>query len=40
MGQGNKTSRIIAWTFLSPDQQRQWVNTRWNDMSETLTKEG
>jgi len=30
MGQGNKTSRIIAWTFLSREQQQKWVNTRWN----------
>jgi 23S rRNA (adenine1618-N6)-methyltransferase len=26
---GNKTSRIVAWTFLSPEQQRNWINTRW-----------
>lgn len=30
MEQGNKTSRIVAWTFLSKEQQEQWVNTRWN----------
>jgi 23S rRNA (adenine1618-N6)-methyltransferase len=30
MGQGNKTSRIIAWTFLTIEQQRKWVNERWN----------
>lgn len=24
MGQGNKKSRVIAWTFLSPQQQRIW----------------
>jgi 23S rRNA (adenine1618-N6)-methyltransferase len=29
MGQGNKTSRIIAWTFLSQEQQKNWVNERW-----------
>ena len=30
MAQGNKTSRIVAWTFLSQEQQEQWSNTRWN----------
>lgn len=25
MGQGNKISRIVAWTFLKPEQQRNWV---------------
>ena len=29
MGQGNKTSRIVAWTFLSKEQQNKWKNTRW-----------
>ncbi len=29
MGQGNKTSRIIAWTFLSKDQQKIWRETKW-----------
>jgi len=30
MGQGNKTSRIVAWTFLKTEQQKEWVKTRWN----------
>lgn len=30
MGQGNKTSRIVAWTFLTKDQQRKWISSRWN----------
>ena len=30
MGQGNKTSRIVAWTFLSSEQQKEWRDTRWN----------
>lgn len=30
MGQGTKSSRIVAWTFLSPIQQKQWANSRWN----------
>ncbi|MEN8121474.1 MAG: 23S rRNA (adenine(1618)-N(6))-methyltransferase RlmF [Bacteroidota bacterium] len=29
MGQGNKTSRIVAWTFLSKEEQANWKNTRW-----------
>ncbi len=30
MSQGNKTSRIVAWTFLDQVQQNKWVETRWN----------
>ncbi|MER2997492.1 23S rRNA (adenine(1618)-N(6))-methyltransferase RlmF [Pontibacter populi] len=29
MGQGNKISRIVAWTFLSKEQQQKWVAVRW-----------
>jgi 23S rRNA (adenine1618-N6)-methyltransferase len=29
MGQGNKTSRIIAWTFLNEKQQKAWAALRW-----------
>ena len=29
MGQGNKTSRIVAWTFLSKEAQKKWRNSRW-----------
>lgn len=29
MSQGSKISRIVAWTFLSLEQQRIWVNSRW-----------
>jgi 23S rRNA (adenine1618-N6)-methyltransferase len=32
MGQGNKVSRIVAWTFFSPEQQKKWMNARWNMM--------
>ena len=31
MGQGNKTSRIVAWTFLKKEQQEKWVNDRWKE---------
>jgi len=33
MGQGNKISRIIAWTFLDAHQQEKWVVERWNAKS-------
>lgn len=29
MGQGNKISRIVTWTFLSREQQEKWVSARW-----------
>jgi len=30
MSQGNKISRVVAWTFLSPEQQGKWVDARWD----------
>ena len=30
MGQGNKKSRIVAWTFLSQKRRDYWVTKRWN----------
>ena len=29
MGQGNKTSRIVAWTFLTNNEQKKWKDKRW-----------
>ena len=29
MSQGNKISRIVVWTFLTPEQQNHWIQTRW-----------
>lgn len=29
MAQGNKLSRFVAWTFLTPKQQENWRNMRW-----------
>lgn len=29
MGQGQKVSRFIAWTFLSEQEQKEWVSERW-----------
>ena len=30
MSQGNKTGRIVTWTFLTPEYQKKWINSRWN----------
>lgn len=30
MSQGNKVSRFVAWTFLTPVQQLAWASKRWN----------
>jgi 23S rRNA (adenine1618-N6)-methyltransferase len=32
MSQGNKTSRIVAWTYLTHEQQKKWANTRWEEV--------
>lgn len=29
VGTGNKSSRIVAWTFLSGDEQKEWRESRW-----------
>jgi 23S rRNA (adenine1618-N6)-methyltransferase len=29
MGTGNKSSRIVAWTFLSKKEQKAWRDSRW-----------
>jgi 23S rRNA (adenine1618-N6)-methyltransferase len=31
MGQGNKISRIVAWTFLDKQEQQMWIKTRWRN---------
>jgi len=31
MGQGNKSSRLLAWTFLSKEAQAKWRNERWKE---------
>jgi 23S rRNA (adenine1618-N6)-methyltransferase len=30
MSQGNKTSRVVAWTYLTQEQQKKWISTRWD----------
>ncbi len=29
MGQGNKISRLVAWTFFTEDQQHEWAESNW-----------
>ncbi|SFH77521.1 23S rRNA (adenine(1618)-N(6))-methyltransferase RlmF [Halpernia frigidisoli] len=31
MGTGNKVSRIVAWSFLSKAEQKEWKEARWTD---------
>ncbi len=31
MGTGNKISRIVAWTLLSREEQKEWIKTRWKE---------
>ncbi len=31
MGQGNKTSRILAWTFLTKEEQKLWTHAKWQN---------
>jgi len=31
MGTGNKSTRIVAWTFLSKEEQKLWRDTRWKN---------
>lgn len=38
MGQGHKTSRMLAWTFLEPEQQKKWINSRWRIQKVNLNK--
>ena len=33
MAQGNKISRLVAWTFLQPKQVQNWQKLRWNRKS-------
>ncbi len=33
MQHGNKTSRIVAWTFLNKDEQKNWITKRWEKLT-------
>jgi len=35
MGQGNKRSRVVTWTFLSPEAQEQWAKQYWAKAKST-----
>lgn len=32
MAQGNKTSRIVAWSFLTQKEQKEWAKKRWRKL--------
>ena len=32
MGQGNKASRVVAWTFHTTEQQKKWMDARWKEI--------
>ncbi len=32
MGQGNKASRMVVWTFHTPEQQKKWMDARWKEI--------
>ena len=32
MGQGNKSSRLVAWTFLTRAEQQKWASTNWQNL--------
>jgi 23S rRNA (adenine1618-N6)-methyltransferase len=34
MGQGQKSSRIVAWTFLTPKEQSNWIQRRWQTVEQ------
>lgn len=34
MSQGSKTTRIVAWTFLTEEEQETWKKKRWNPLTE------
>jgi 23S rRNA (adenine1618-N6)-methyltransferase len=31
MGTGNKSSRIVAWTFLTKEERKEWRETKWKN---------
>lgn len=37
MGQGNKSSRILAWTFLDKEQRKDWRKSRWEQKQKGET---
>ena len=39
MGQGNKSSRILAWTFHSHAEQKTWIAKRWHESEKAVILE-
>ncbi|WP_400190570.1 23S rRNA (adenine(1618)-N(6))-methyltransferase RlmF [Hymenobacter sp. B81] len=39
MNHGHKASRIVAWTFQTPEQQQQWAQRRWQQPTAEPAKE-
>lgn len=39
MGQGNKLSRIVAWTFLTTDEQEEWMHNKWRTWTKDIIAE-
>jgi len=39
MGQGNKSGRIVAWTFFTAEDKKEWINTRWNEVTPVEEKD-
>ncbi|MCB9023016.1 MAG: 23S rRNA (adenine(1618)-N(6))-methyltransferase RlmF [Lentimicrobiaceae bacterium] len=39
MGQGNKSSRMVAWTLQSAAQQKKWMDLRWNSNHHVNTSD-
>ncbi len=36
MGTGNKSTRLIAWTFLTKEEQMKWVKERWKSSCKPI----
>lgn len=38
MGTGNKSTRIVAWTFFTKEEQEKWAKTRWSNKIHSSNK--
>ena len=36
LGTGNKSSRIVVWTFLSKEEEQEWRTSRWSNKTKTV----
>lgn len=39
MSQGQKVSRVLAWTFMTPAQIQDWAKQRWPQKGPKLEKQ-